>query len=46
MRRTAEGSQIFRSDDHRKVALYLGFADTADAVGHGSHTAGTIAGWK
>jgi len=39
-----EGNYVFRSDTHRKVALYYGLADTQDAVGHGSHTAGTIAG--
>ena len=39
-----DGTRVFKSDTHRKIALYYGFADTVDAVGHGTHTGGTITG--
>ena len=44
IKRTPRGTAVFESDAHRKIALYVGLADTSDAVGHGTHTAGTIAG--
>jgi hypothetical protein len=38
------GVFTFKSDTHRKVALYIGMYDAEDALGHGTHTAGTVAG--
>jgi hypothetical protein len=35
---------VFKSDTHRKIALYVGAADVIDSVGHGTHTSTTIAG--
>jgi hypothetical protein len=40
------GISIWKNPAHRKVIQYLGLADAQDAVGHGSHTAGTVAGWR
>ena len=34
----------FESETHRKIRLYRAFADFTDANGHGTHTAGTLAG--
>jgi hypothetical protein len=44
-RQEASG-KVFSSDAHRKVAYYLGRADTqmTDGVGHGTHVCGSIAG--
>ena len=44
--RDDSGNAFFASDAHRKVALYYSWADDVDAVGHGSHTAGTVAGQR
>ncbi|KAL4540584.1 hypothetical protein Ndes2526A_g03556 [Nannochloris sp. 'desiccata'] len=37
-------ARTFQSETHRKIRLYRAFADFTDANGHGTHTAGTIAG--
>ena len=36
--------RTFDSTVHRKIRLYRAFADFLDANGHGTHTAGTLAG--
>ena len=36
--------RTFQSTVHRKIRLYRAFADFIDSNGHGTHTAGTIAG--
>lgn len=36
--------RTFQSTVHRKIRLYRAFADFLDANGHGTHTAGTLAG--
>lgn len=38
------GVRTFESTTHRKIRLYRAFADFSDANGHGTHTAGTLAG--
>jgi len=44
--KTEAGGKVFASDAHRKVAYYLGRADTGmlDTVGHGTHVCGSIVG--
>jgi hypothetical protein len=37
-------ARTFQSETHRKIRLYRAFADFTDANGHGTHTAGTLAG--
>jgi hypothetical protein len=47
--RDANGNSFFSSDDHRKIALYMSlgrYSDFSDNVGHGTHTAATLAGVK
>lgn len=41
-----DGTRVFESATHRKVAYYLGRKDTVmlDGIGHGTHVCGTIAG--
>jgi len=38
------GVSTFTSTTHRKIRLYRAFADFRDDNGHGTHTAGTLAG--
>lgn len=38
------GVPEFQSTTHRKIRMYRAYADFVDANGHGSHTAGTLAG--
>jgi subtilisin family serine protease len=39
-----DAKRTFQSTVHRKIRLYRAFKDFLDANGHGTHTAGTLAG--
>jgi hypothetical protein len=38
--------QMFQSATHRKIAMYYARSDSQDSNGHGTHTSGTLAGYK
>ena len=46
---TATGVKFFKpAGKHRKIHTYFAFRDAADnnVEGHGTHTSGTVAGWR